>query len=167
MPVRVLVVDDSPSMRALIRSCLERDHGVRVVGEAADPFEAREAVKSTAPDVITLDINMPRMDGLDFLERLMRLRPTPVIMISSEAADGGAASIAALEMGAFDCILKPASAERRLDPFPDIAERVRAAAEARIGVRDAGRMRRRPTGRATGFWGSARPPAGSTRSCEF
>lgn len=133
-PVRVLIVDDSPSMRALIRSCLERDHGVRVIGEAGDPFEAREAVKSVAPDVITLDINMPRMDGLAFLERLMRLRPTPVIMISSDAADGADASLAALEMGAFDCVLKPSGAERRHDPFPDLAARVRAAAKAPLGL---------------------------------
>lgn len=133
-PVRVLVVDDSRAMRALIRGCLERDPGLRVVGEAADPYEARAAVKALAPDVITLDITMPRMDGLAFLERLMRLRPTPVVMISTEVAEGAAASLAALELGAFDCILKPTGAEGRHDPFPDLPARVRAAAGARVGA---------------------------------
>lgn len=158
-PVRVLVVDDSRSMRALIRSCLERDQGVRVVGEAGDPYEAREAVKATAPDVITLDVNLPRMDGLSFLERLMRLRPTPVIMISTEVADGAAAMIAALELGAFDCVLKPTHAETRHDPFPDLAARVRAAAGAPVGVLGPRRASRaaqayRPNGRVLGVGAS-------------
>lgn len=131
-PVRVLVVDDSRAMRALIRSCLERDPGVRVV-EAGDPYEAREAVKATAPDVILLDVNMPKMDGLDFLERVMRLRPTPVIMISSEIGEGTATSDLARKIGAVDCIEKPTGADARLWPFPDLAARVRAAALTPVG----------------------------------
>lgn len=133
-PIRVLVVDDSRAMRALLRSCLERDPGVRVVAEAADPYEARDAVKAVSPDVILLDVNLPRMDGLTFLERLMRLRPTPVIMVSSEVAEGTAAALAALEIGAVDCVVKPHAAEARHDPFPDLAGRVRAAAQAPLGV---------------------------------
>lgn len=105
--VRVLVVDDSPSMRALIRNWLERDGDIVVVGEAGDPYEAREAIKLLSPDVVTLDINMPRMDGLEFLEKLMRLRPTPVVMLSSEIGGAAAASIDALATGAFDCVAKP------------------------------------------------------------
>ncbi|MBB5220225.1 two-component system chemotaxis response regulator CheB [Amaricoccus macauensis] len=127
-PVRVLVVDDSRAMRALIRSCLERDPGVRVVGEAGDPYEAREAVRAMAPDVILLDVNMPKMDGLAFLERVMRLRPTPVIMVSSEVAEGSALSLAARQIGAVDCVRKPMIADAHDRPFPDLAARVRAAA---------------------------------------
>lgn len=133
-PVRVLVVDDSRAMRALLRACLERDPGVRVVAEAGDPYEARAAIKAAAPDVILLDINLPKMDGLAFLERLMRLRPTPVIMVSTAVGDGAAAALAALELGAFDCVPKPAHPEARHNPFPDLAARVRAAARAPVGA---------------------------------
>ena len=82
-PIRVLVVDDSPTMRGLITAALRRDPEIEVVGSAADPLEARALIKALNPDVITLDVEMPRMDGLDFLEKLMRLRPMPVVMISS------------------------------------------------------------------------------------
>lgn len=132
--IRVLLVEDSASMRALLRSCLQRDPRIRVVAEASDPFEAREAVKAVAPDVILLDVNMPRMDGLAFLERLMRLRPTPVIMISADVAAGTAGALAAFELGAVDCVAKPTSAEIRHDPFPDLAARVRLAARAPVGA---------------------------------
>ena len=87
--VRVLVVDNSPSMRAVIKSWVQRDPEIAVVGEAGDPYEAREAVKVLSPDVITLDVNMPRMNGLEFLEKLMRARPTPVIMVSSRGRRRG------------------------------------------------------------------------------
>lgn len=133
-PVRVLVVDDSRAMRALLRVCLERDPGVRVVAEAGDPHEARAAVKAVAPDVILLDVTMPKMDGLAFLERLMRLRPTPVIMVSAAVGEGAAASLAALELGAFDCVPKPAHPDACRDPFPDLAARVRAAARAPLAA---------------------------------
>lgn len=135
--IRVLVVDDSPTMRAIIRTFLQRDGDVAVVGEAGDPYEAREAVKALSPDVITLDVNMPRMDGLEFLERLMRLRPTPVIMVSSQVAAGAAASIEALAVGAFDCVAKPTNGNIA-EAFGDLALKVRAAAEApreRLGAR--------------------------------
>lgn len=129
MQVRVLVVDDSPTMRAILRAWLERDADIVVVGEAGDPYEAREAVKALSPDVITLDVNMPRMDGLEFLEKLMRLRPTPVIMVSSEVAAGAAASIEALATGAFDCVVKPVNGEVA-EAFGDLALKVKAAARA-------------------------------------
>jgi len=151
VPVRVLVVDDSRAMRALLRACLERDPGVRVVAEAGDPHEARAAVKAAAPDVILLDVNMPRMDGLAFLERLMRLRPTPVIMVSTAVGDG-ATALAALELGAFDCVPKPAHPEARHDPFPDLAARVRAAALAPIGALGPGGLGpHRPPGQASDY----------------
>lgn len=131
--IRVLVVDDSPTMRAVIRTWLQRDADIAVVGEAGDPYEAREAVKALSPDVITLDVNMPRMDGLEFLERLMRLRPTPVIMVSSEVAAGAAASIEALAAGAFDCVAKPTNGNIE-EAFGDLGLRVKAAAQASHGT---------------------------------
>lgn len=131
--IRVLVVDDSPTMRAMVRAGLHRDGGIAVVGEAGDPYEAREAVKALSPDVITLDVNMPRMDGLEFLDRLMRLRPTPVIMLSSEVAAGAGAAIEALAAGAFDCVAKPVAG--RIDSvFAELALKVRAAAQAPRGL---------------------------------
>jgi len=128
--VRVLVVDDSATVRGLIRMLLARDPLVEVVGEAADPHEARAAIKALDPDVITLDVEMPKMNGLDFLDRLMRLRPTPVIMVSSLTSKGAGAAIAALEMGAFDCVGKPASGQREL-----FGEQLLASVKAAAGQR--------------------------------
>jgi len=127
-PCNVLVVDDSATMRALIATTLQRDPGIRVVGEAADPYEARDAIKALNPDVVTLDIEMPRMNGLEFLERLMRLRPTRVIVVSSLTERGGAATIQALETGAFDCVAKPSS--RDPHSFQSLSAKVKAVAGA-------------------------------------
>ncbi len=110
-PVKVVIVDDSPTIRAVIRSVLSEDPEIEVVAEAGDPYEAREAIKRYNPDVITLDIEMPRMNGLDFLEKIMRLRPMPVIMISTLTQEGAKYSIEALSKGAFDCIGKPANGD--------------------------------------------------------
>lgn len=127
--VRVLVVDDSATMRAVIRRLLEREADIAVVGDASNAQDARAAIKALDPDVITLDIEMPDMNGLDFLERLMRLRPTPVVMVSSLTARGAEATIRALEIGALDCVAKPTTeAPRSLDRLP---EAVRTAAGAR------------------------------------
>ncbi|MEM9422406.1 MAG: chemotaxis response regulator protein-glutamate methylesterase [Pseudomonadota bacterium] len=109
--VRTLIVDDSPTMQRLIRACLIEDPSIEVVGTASDPYEAREAIKALSPDVITLDVEMPRMDGISFLEKIMRLRPTPVIMVSTLTHKGAAASVQALSMGAFECVGKPNPAE--------------------------------------------------------
>jgi two-component system chemotaxis response regulator CheB len=129
--VRVLIVDDSATVRGLIRMLLARDPAVEVVGEAADPHEARAAIKAFDPDVITLDVEMPKMNGLDFLDRIMRLRPTPVIMVSSLTNRGAGAAIAALEMGAFDCVGKPGSGQR--EQFGEqLLASVKAAAERRV-----------------------------------
>ncbi|MBP1853098.1 protein-glutamate O-methylesterase CheB [Rhizobium halophytocola] len=128
VPARVLVVDDSPTMRGLITAVLNQDPEVNVIGQASDALEARAAIKQLNPDVVTLDIEMPNMNGLEFLDKIMRLRPMPVIMVSSMTHQGADASLAALEIGAFDCVGKPAPGERR--PFWDLAEKVKAAARS-------------------------------------
>ena len=127
---RVLIVDDSATMRALIRAVLQADPGIEIVGEAGDPLEARQAIKALDPDVITLDVEMPNMNGLEFLERIMRLRPMPVIMVSTLTHDGAEAAITALELGAFDCVGKPR--DGAADGFLELAGKVRAAAVARV-----------------------------------
>ncbi|MEM6415861.1 MAG: chemotaxis response regulator protein-glutamate methylesterase [Pseudomonadota bacterium] len=132
--VRVLVVDDSRTMRAVIKSRLRNDNDIEVCGEAADPYEAREAIKALNPDVVTLDVEMPKMNGLEFLEKIMRLRPTPVIMISTLTQNGAAASIEALAIGAFDVIGKPHGSEFS-SAFTELPEKVKAAAQSDIAKR--------------------------------
>ena len=132
-PVRVLVVDDSATMRGLISAALSQDPGIVVVGQASDPLEAREAIKALDPDVMTLDVEMPKMDGLAFLEKVMRLRPFPVVMVSSLTARGAHATIRAMELGAVDCIGKPSMDQP--DTFDDLPARVKAAAGARLHKR--------------------------------
>jgi two-component system chemotaxis response regulator CheB len=129
MTVRVLVVDDSATMRGLITARLRADPMIEVVGQASDPHEARRAIKQLNPDVITLDIEMPNMDGIEFLDKIMRLRPTPVIMISTLTQRGADVSLHALEIGAFDCIAKPGSGNS--DDFDLLTEKVKAAANSR------------------------------------
>ncbi|MEZ5957215.1 MAG: chemotaxis response regulator protein-glutamate methylesterase [Hyphomonadaceae bacterium] len=122
--VRVLVVDDSATIRGIITSTLSRDPEIEVVGAAGDPLEARAAIKDLNPDVVTLDVEMPKMSGIEFLEKIMRLRPMPVIMVSTLTQAGAATSIEALELGAFDCVGKP--------DFSGLAEKVKAAARSRV-----------------------------------
>lgn len=122
--IRVLVVDDSPTMRGMICAVLARDPEIEVVGQAGDPYEARDAVKSLNPDVLTLDVEMPKMSGIEFLEKIMRLRPMPVIMVSTLTQAGAEITLRALELGAVDCVGKP--------DFDGLPEKVRAAASARV-----------------------------------
>lgn len=152
MTVKVLVVDDSPTMRSLVGTILKRDPEIEVVGTAGDPFEARNAIKALNPDVITLDVEMPNMDGLNFLDKIMRLRPMPVIMVSTLTHRGSEIALQALELGAFDCIGKPSEDRPAHVAFADLAEKVKAAARSRI------RPRRpdSPVQRHSGFIGSGR-----------
>ncbi|WEZ84429.1 chemotaxis response regulator protein-glutamate methylesterase [Rhizobium sp. 32-5/1] len=128
IPARVLVVDDSATMRGLITAILNADPDVNVVGQAADAMQARQAIKELDPDVVTLDIEMPNMNGLEFLDKIMRLRPMPVIMVSTLTHKGAEATISALEIGAFDCVGKPLPGDLR--PFSDLADKVKAAARS-------------------------------------
>ena len=129
-PVRVLIVDDSPTMRGLIAASMRNDSDIHVIGTARDPIEAREAIKTLNPDVITLDIEMPRMDGISFLEKIMRLRPMPVIIISTLTKAGAAISVKALTLGAFDCLCKPQNGNA-IDAFENLPDLVKAAAKSR------------------------------------
>src|SRR5687768_14905373 len=105
--IKVLVVDDSAIVRKLLSDALSGEPDIQVVGGAGDPFVAREMILRLEPDVLTLDIEMPRMDGLSFLRRLMAYRPMPVIIISSLTGSGSAATIDALRAGAVDVLAKP------------------------------------------------------------
>jgi two-component system chemotaxis response regulator CheB len=131
-PVRVLVVDDSAAMRAVLRAVLSADPDIEVVGGAPEPHAAREMIKALDPDVITLDVEMPGMDGLSFLERLMRLRPMPVVMCSTLTARGAEVTVEALRLGAVDCIAKPVGGVRELARDGQVLrDTVKAAARTR------------------------------------
>lgn len=132
--IRVLVVDDSALIRSLMRELLGSQPDIEVVGMAPDPHVARELIKQLNPDVITLDVEMPRMNGLDFLEKLMRLRPMPVVMVSSLTEQGSEVTLKALELGAVDFITKPrlGVAEQFPELAREIGDKIRTAARARI-----------------------------------
>lgn len=146
MPTRVLIVEDSPVMQRLLADLIGREPDLEVAGIAGDPYEARELVKSLRPDVLTLDVEMPRMDGLTFLERLMRLHPLPVVVVSSLTERDAQASLRALELGAVDVIAKPRGADGQgLAEFgASVAESLRAAARAALGAGGARRGTTRP-----------------------
>ncbi|RBA90564.1 protein-glutamate methylesterase/protein-glutamine glutaminase, partial [Xanthomonas oryzae] len=135
-PVRVLIVDDSAVVRQMLTEILSRDAGIEVVGSAADPLLAREKIKRLNPDVITLDVEMPRMDGLVFLENLMRLRPTPVVMISSLTERGADTTLQALSLGAVDFVSKPKiDVARGLEGYAEeIVSKVKMAAKAKVSA---------------------------------
>lgn len=137
MTVRALIVDDSPTMRALLTGLLRRDPEIEVVGTADRASVARAMIKELDPDVITLDIEMPEMNGLDFLDKIMRLRPTPVVMVSTLTQAGAEATVRALELGAVDCYPKPVDGMAGLVAGDDgaLAEKVKQAARSRRGPR--------------------------------
>src|SRR6476660_3092230 len=105
--IRVLTVDDSALMRQVLATLLAKDPDIEVVGSAPDPYIAREKIKALNPDVLTLDVEMPKMDGITFLKNLMRLRPMPVVMVSSLTERGADVTLDALALGAVDYLSKP------------------------------------------------------------
>ena len=151
--IRVVVVDDSALVRSLLAEIINRQRDMECVGAANDPLVAREMIRELNPDVITLDVEMPRMDGIDFLGRLMRLRPMPVLMISTLTERGAEVTMRALELGAVDFVAKPriGLAEGIKELSDQIVEKIRVAASAHI--------RRAPTA-ATAASGTT-PAAGS------
>jgi len=135
--IKVLCVDDSALIRSLMTEIINDQPDMTVVATAPDPLVARELIKQHNPDVLTLDVEMPRMDGLDFLEKLMRLRPMPVVMVSSLTERGNEITLRALELGAVDFVTKPKVGIRdgMLEYAEKLADKVRAAARARVQAR--------------------------------
>lgn len=131
---RVVVVDDSALVRSMLTEIINRQPDMECIGAASDPFVAREMIRNLNPDVITLDVEMPRMDGIDFLSKLMRLRPMPVVMVSTLTERGADVTLRALELGAIDFVAKPkigvADGLRQLSD--DITDKIRVASKARI-----------------------------------
>ena len=131
---RVLIIDDSALVRSLLTEIINRQPDMEAIGAAPDPIAAREMIRALNPDVLTLDVEMPKMDGLDFLEKLMRLRPTPVIMVSTLTERGADVTIRALELGAIDFVAKPkiGVASGLRDTAAEICDKIRIASRARM-----------------------------------
>jgi two-component system chemotaxis response regulator CheB len=137
LSIKVLIVDDSAVMREVLGRMLQREGDITVVGAAVDPLDARVKIKDLHPDVVTLDIEMPGMNGLAFLDRLMRLHPLPVVMVSTLTTKTAGETLLALELGAVDFVAKPSSHGGGVEAFgPTLRDKVRAAAQSRIGVRE-------------------------------
>ncbi|BAV33785.1 chemotaxis protein [Sulfuricaulis limicola] len=133
--IKALIIDDSALMRQVLTAVLQQDPEINVVGTAANPLIAREKIKSLKPDVLTLDVEMPGMDGITFLEKLMRLHPLPVVMVSSHTERGAAATLRALDLGAVDFVAKPQGGVREglsNELVEEIRAKVRAAAGAHV-----------------------------------
>ncbi len=131
---RVIVVDDSALVRSLLTEIINRQPDMECIGAASDPLVAREMIRTLNPDVITLDVEMPRMDGIDFLSKLMRLRPMPVVMVSTLTERGADVTLRALELGAVDFVAKPkiGVADGLKLLAQDITDKVRVAAKAKM-----------------------------------
>ena len=132
--IKVLIVDDSPLIRAVLTEVLQKAHDIEVVGTANDPYQARDLIKKLNPDVITLDVEMPKMDGVSFLKNLMRLRPMPVVMISTLTQQGAPVTLECLELGAVDFVAKPPQqvGNKLLDYAETLHDKIRAAAKAKV-----------------------------------
>ena len=127
--IKVLIVDDSQLIRDILTSILSRDARIEVVGTAEDPYDARQKIKELNPDVLTLDVEMPKMNGVAFLKNLMRLRPMPVVMISTLTSEGSQITMQALELGAIDFVAKPTDLSRIIEQYSEqIISKVVAAA---------------------------------------
>ena len=137
MPIKVLIVDDSALIRQILTDILTEDPDIEVIGVAGDPLAARQKIKSLNPDVLTLDVEMPRMDGLTFLEKLMQARPMPVLMVSSLTERGCQTTLRALELGAVDFVTKPKLDVRdgTFDLANEIRSKIKACAQARFRPR--------------------------------
>jgi two-component system, chemotaxis family, protein-glutamate methylesterase/glutaminase len=136
MKTKVLVIDDSALIRSLLTELINDTKDLEVVGAAPDPLVAREMIKQLNPDVLTLDVEMPRMDGLDFLEKLMRLRPMPVLMVSTLTEKGSEITLRALELGATDFVTKPKMGiTQGMQQYADeITDKIRTAAKAKVST---------------------------------
>src|ERR1700722_10312114 len=132
--IKVLIIDDSALVRTMLSRILGADPGLTVVGTAPDAFVAREKIKLLNPDVLLLDVEMPRMDGLQFLRNLMRLRPMPVVMCSSLTQRGADVTLAALELGAVDFVAKPqVDVEHTFEQYSqELIAKLYVAANARV-----------------------------------
>jgi two-component system, chemotaxis family, protein-glutamate methylesterase/glutaminase len=130
--VKVLIVDDSAVVRQVLARELAKDPGIQVVGTAPDPYIARDKIVELNPDVVTLDVEMPRMDGITFLHKLMQHRPMPVIVVSSLTATGTQTAIDAMNAGAVDVVCKPGSAYSVGDLGKSLIEKIKVAARARV-----------------------------------
>lgn len=139
MPIKVLIIDDSALIRRLLADILARDPAIQVVGSAPDPIIARDKIRALAPDVLTLDIEMPKMDGLTFLERLMALRPMPVVVVSTLTQKNADATLRAMELGAVDYVPKPRAdiAAGMTTLADELVAKVKAAARSRPRARAA------------------------------
>lgn len=138
--IRVLIVDDSAVVRKVLTEELDRERGIEVIGSAPDPYVARDKIVQLKPDVVTLDIEMPRMDGLTFLKKLMKYYPLPVIVVSSLTQKGGAMAMDALSSGALEVISKPTEAYSVGDMSLQLADKIRAVANVRLAPRQASRL---------------------------
>jgi len=157
----VLVIDDSAVVRGVLSRAINSQPDMEVIAVASDPIAAIERLKTATPDVLTLDVEMPRMDGLQFLEKLMRIRPLPVVMVSSLTARGADVTLRALELGAVDFVAKPgAVTSEGLAAYTDeVADKVRAAAAARVS-------RRAPGARAPARAAAPPPPRPSGKASD-
>jgi len=131
---RVLIIDDSALVRSLLTEIINKQSDMEAIGAAPDPLVAREMIRALNPDVLTLDVEMPKMDGIDFLEKLMRLRPTPVVMVSTLTERGADVTLRALELGAIDFVAKPrvGVASGLTELGREICEKIRVASRARM-----------------------------------
>jgi len=142
--IKVLVVDDSAIVRRVLTEELNKDTAIEVVGTAPDPFIARDKIVQLEPDVLTLDVEMPRMDGITFLGKLMQHHPMPVIVLSSLTPAGGKTAMAALDAGAVEVMCKPGGSYTVGDACEELARKIKAAAAARIPARPSGQAAGQP-----------------------
>jgi two-component system, chemotaxis family, protein-glutamate methylesterase/glutaminase len=166
MKTKVVVVDDSALVRSLLTEIINRQSDMQCIGAASDPLVAREMIRNLNPDVITLDVEMPRMDGIDFLSRLMRLRPMPVVMVSTLTERGADVTLKALELGAVDFVAKPkigvSDGLRQLGA--EITEKIRIASKARVHRQVAAPAVHAPAAAGATPVGSAAPAAAGAAS---